>query len=171
VSGLVAHLARLDRALGRRAREAVARRPAAASALAVAANGMAPAFQAVVAAGCLGRGTRRRGLTALAAGVAAALLAREARDRIGRRRPGPRVQGGFPSRHAAAALAITTAVVDDDRRLGAALAGVAAVGLTGRVTDGQHDPADIVAGAALGVAVGLAARRVARGFPRGPARG
>ncbi|MFN8124272.1 MAG: phosphatase PAP2 family protein [Thermoleophilia bacterium] len=165
MTGLARRLSSMDRALGTAAREAAARRPAAAAALAAAAETLSPAFRLVVAVLCARRATRREGAVALASGVAAALLARAARDRIGRRRPGPRDEGGFPSRHAAAACAITTAVAGGDRRLGAVMGTAAAVGLTGRVTHGHHEPADIAAGAVVGVATGLAVRRAARGFP------
>ena len=156
----------MDRAAGAAIRDAVARAPRARAALAVAAGTLSPAFRVVVAVLCARRATRRDGLAALAASVAAALVARAARDRIGRRRPGPRREGGFPSRHAAAAVAITTAVAGGDRRLGAVLGAAAAVGLTGRVTDGHHEPADIAAGALLGAAAGCAARTAAGVFPR-----
>ncbi|MCC6830048.1 MAG: phosphatase PAP2 family protein [Thermoleophilia bacterium] len=165
MTGISRRLSSLDRALGAAAREAVARRPAAAGGLAAAAGMLSPGFRVVVALLCARRATRREGAVALAAGVAAALLARAARDRIGRRRPGPRAEGGFPSRHAAAAAAITTAVAGGDRRLGTAMGAAACVGLTGRVTHGHHEPGDIAAGALLGVATGLSARRVARVFP------
>lgn len=167
---LARRLSAVDRALGVAARAAAGRHPAAARRLALAAETMSPAFRITVAVLCARRRTRRAGVRALAAGTAAALIARAARDRIGRARPGPRREGGFPSRHAAAAAAITAAVADD-RPLGAALAAVAGVGLTGRVTSGHHEPADIAAGVLLGTATGLAVRGAARGFPRRGAPG
>ena len=109
--------------------------------------------------------TRAAGLRALVAGVAAALLARAARDRIGRRRPGARAEGGFPSRHAAAAAAIAHAVARTPGSGAAgALLGVAAVaGVTGRVASAEHEPADIAAGALLGVAVAEVTARAMAG--------
>jgi membrane-associated phospholipid phosphatase len=106
----------------------------------------------VVALLILRRGRRRTGLHALASGVAAAMAARALRDRVGRPRPGDRPDGGFPSRHAAAAAAIARAASRREPRLGRALAAAAALGLAGRVATAEHDPADIAAGAALGLA-------------------
>lgn len=165
MTGVARRLSRLDRRLGAAARAAAARHPRGAAGLAVAAETLSPGFRLAVALLCARRATRRDGAVALASGVAAALLAKAARDRIGRRRPGPRDEGGFPSRHAAAAAAIATAVAGGDRRLGAVMGAAAFAGLTGRVTHGHHEPADIAAGALLGAATGRAVRRAAGGFP------
>jgi hypothetical protein len=68
----------------------------------------------------------------------------------------------MPSRHAAAAVAIASSVGRHNAAAGRALAGATALGLLGRVASGDHDPADILAGGALGrlaaVAVAAAAR-------------
>ena len=113
---------------------------------------MSPAFRLAVAAMILRPSSRRAGVEALAAGVGAALVARALRDRLGRPRPGARVEGGFPSRHAAAAAAIAGSVARHDRRLGASLALAAGIGGAARVATAEHEPGDIAAGAALGVA-------------------
>ena len=89
----------------------------------------------------------------LLAGGGAAVLARGLRDGIGRPRPGAREEGGFPSRHAAAAAAITAMALSRKPALGLLLGGVAVVGLTARVASAEHEPADIAAGALLGLAV------------------
>ncbi len=112
---------------------------------------LAPGFVAVVAGLLIRR--RRTGVEALVGGVAAAAVARVTRDAIGRPRPGQRAEGGFPSRHAAAAVAIANATARRHRGLGAVLTLTAAAGLLGRVVDEHHDPADIVAGAAMGWSV------------------
>jgi membrane-associated phospholipid phosphatase len=106
------------------------------------------------------RGSRRAGLEALAAGVAAAMAARLLRDRLARRRPGPRAEGGFPSRHAAAATAIAAAAGRHHRGLGRALAAAAGAGMLARVASAEHEPADVAAGAALGLAAARALERV-----------
>ncbi len=125
---------------------------------------LAPGFVAVVAGLLIRR--RRTGVEALVAGVAAASAARVTRDAIGRPRPGQRAEGGFPSRHAAAAVAIASAAGRHYRGLGTVLTLAAAAGLLGRVVDEHHDPADIVAGAALGWSLdrvlGTASRVVSR---------
>lgn len=113
---------------------------------------MSPAFRLTVAALIVRRSSRRTGLEALAAGVGAAVAARLLRDRLGRRRPGDRLEGGFPSRHAAAAAAIAGSVARRDRRVGGALAIAAGIGGAARVATAEHDPGDIAAGIALGVA-------------------
>lgn len=113
---------------------------------------MSPAFRIAVAALIVRRSSRRTGLEALAAGVGAALAARALRDRLGRRRPGARREGGFPSRHAAAAAAIAGSVARHDRRLGGALALAAGIGGAARVATAEHEPGDIAGGVALGVA-------------------
>ena len=92
-------------------------------------------------------GRRRAGARALAAAALASLAALALRDRLGRRRPGPRPEGGFPSRHAAAATAIACAVGRDDPAAARVLAAAAALGLAARVATGDHEPADIACGA------------------------
>ena len=130
----------------------VARTPGGPRAARIAASGLSPGFRVLVAAMIAGRSTRRLGVEAGAAGVGAALAARLLRDRLGRPRPGSRPEGGFPSRHAAAATAIGRAVARRHRGAGAVVLGAALVGMAARVATAEHDPADIVAGAALGLA-------------------
>lgn len=147
----IAALARADRTAGRAVRRAGAHLPGAASGARIAARTLSPAFRGAVVALVLVRPTRPAGVAALGAGVAAGLAARAMRDRIGRRRPGARGDGGFPSRHAAASVAIARAVQRRRPAVGAALWGVALAGLLGRVVTADHDPADIVAGAVVGL--------------------
>jgi undecaprenyl-diphosphatase len=109
---------------------------------------LAPVFTGLVGGLLLDR--RRAGVEAAAGALGAAAAARALRDVIARPRPGVRDGGGFPSRHAAAAVAITQAVRRRHRVLGAVVGAAATAGLIGRVVDGQHDPGDIIAGAALG---------------------
>lgn len=154
----IAVIARADRTAGRAIRRAGRRVPAASGAARSVARTMSPAFRGVVAAMVVVPATRRAGLAALGAGVAAGVTARLLRDRLGRRRPGARTEGGLPSRHAAAATAIARTVSRRRPAIGAVLWAAAAVGLVGRVLTADHDPADIAAG----VAVGLAAERAAR---------
>jgi membrane-associated phospholipid phosphatase len=104
---------------------------------------------------------RRGGIEALAAGALAGSAARVARDWIARPRPGTRPDGGLPSRHAAAAVAIALIVSRRHPRLRPWLVLAATAGLTGRVVAGDHDPADIAAGAALGWASDWIVERVA----------
>ncbi|MCU0307511.1 MAG: phosphatase PAP2 family protein [Thermoleophilia bacterium] len=144
-------LARLDRRAGRALRRAVDGRPALGRAARAAAAALSPGYRVMVAALVAHPATRPAGVRALAAGVLAGTAARLLRDRVGRRRPGPRPDGGFPSRHAAAAVAIAAAVAPTCPAARAALWGSAAVGLAARVAAAQHDPADIVAGALLGL--------------------
>ncbi|WP_217921725.1 phosphatase PAP2 family protein [Miltoncostaea oceani] len=157
-------LTRIDRRLGAGVRRASAATPGAPAAARALAAGMSPAFRVVVAAMVLRRPTRAAGLRALAAGAGASLVARALRDRLGRRRPGARADGGFPSRHAAASVAIAAAAGRDHARIGSGLAVATAAGLLARVADAEHEPADIVAGAALGL---LAAHLVERIAPAG----
>jgi undecaprenyl-diphosphatase len=160
---LLSELALRDRRLGRAVRaRARAHAPADAWA-AAAAHVLSPAFRVLVAVMLLLPRTRATGVRAGAAGVIAALIARALRDRIDRRRPGVRAEGGFPSRHAAAAVAIAHATARRDARLGALLGTAALAGLSGRVICAEHEPADILAGAALGVAVAEAVTRVMPG--------
>jgi membrane-associated phospholipid phosphatase len=154
-------LTRCDRRLGAALRTAAARVPGAAATAQGAAAVMSPAFRLAVAAMIARPEHRRAGVRALAAGAAASLLARAARDRVGRPRPGDRTEGGFPSRHAAAAAAIAATAGRDDPRLGRALALAAATGLLARVVAAEHEPADIAAGALLGLATAAALERVA----------
>lgn len=158
-------------------RAAAARRPRPAAAARVAAGATSPAFRVAAAALALSPPTRRAGVRALVAAVAAATVARLLRDRLGRRRPGPRTEGGFPSRHAAAATAIVAAVSAGHPARGAALAAVAAAGLASRVATGDHEPGDIVAGVVLGLGVARGVRWAehlvapAPGLPPRPAKG
>jgi len=158
---------RLDRELGARMRGRVARRGRIARTLAVAGGTMSPLYRIMILALILWRPTRMRGIRALIGAVAAAMIARRMRDGIARPRPGGRAEGGLPSRHAAAAVAIAGIVAERRRRLGLPMAVITAIGLSGRISTGDHDPADVVAGAVLG---GVVARVVARmGRSRSPA--
>jgi len=148
---------RFDRELGTRLRERVADRSRLARTLALAADVMSPLYRLVVLVLILWRPTRVRGLRALVAAVAAALIAKRMRDGIARQRPGLRTDGGLPSRHAAAAVAIAGIVAQRRRALGLPMAAITAVGLMGRISSGDHDPVDIIAGAVLG---GVVARVV-----------
>ncbi len=160
----VERLDALDRELGRRLRRLVGPRLDGAGRAASALLG--PVFRVTVAALVLRRADRRTGVAAGLAAVGAASLAERLRRRIGRRRPDARWDGpGFPSRHAAAATAIATAVTPRRPGLGRLLGAGAAVGLVGRVADGRHDPADIAAGAALGAAIGRTVGRLIGGRP------
>ncbi|MGD9694987.1 MAG: hypothetical protein AB7V42_04930 [Thermoleophilia bacterium] len=143
-------IAQIDRRAGAAVRDAVARLPGGPAIARAGAAALSPAFRGMVAAMILRPSTRRMGIDALAAGVAAGLGARVLRDRLGRPRPGPREEGGFPSRHAAASVAIAGAVRRHRPGLGAVLGVAAAACLTARVASAQHEPADIAAGAALG---------------------
>ena len=88
---------------------------------------------------------------------------------IDRPRPGERSDGGFPSRHAAAASAIARSVGHSNRSLGRLVGAVAAIGLVGRVVSAEHDPADIVAGVVVGCAAAGAVAAVSdRVVPRLP---
>lgn len=152
-----------DRRAGQRVRNGIARLPGGAAASRIASGALAPAFEALVAALLVRSHARRAGVEALVAGAGASLAARAARDAIARPRPGPRAEGGFPSRHAAAAVAIARAVARRHPGLRPWVAAAAAAGLVGRVATGQHDPGDIVAGAALGWSVDrLVARNAGR---------
>jgi membrane-associated phospholipid phosphatase len=150
----------LDRRAGALAREAAGRVPGAERTARVIAASLSPAFRALVAVLLLRPETRRTGVGALAAGVLAATAARLVRDRLGRPRPGERRDAGFPSRHAAAAVAIAGAVGRERPAAGRALSLAAAVGLAARVVSGAHEPADVAAGAALGWATTRIVERV-----------
>lgn len=150
----------LDRRFGNAVRAIVARTPAGPRAAGWAAQGLSPAAHLLVAAMIARRVTRQAGVEALVGAAAASTIARVARDAIGRERPGDRPDGGLPSRHAAAAAAIAAAVGRRHPLLGLAIWPAAAVGLTGRVATAEHDPADILTGAAVGIGVDRLVRRV-----------
>ena len=156
-------LLQLDRRLGGAVRRVVAALPGGTSAARVTARVMSPAFRVVVAVMILRRRTRATGLRCLGAGVAAGMAARVLRDRLGRRRPGERADGGLPSRHAAASAAIARTAATGAPRLGRAMAVGAVVGMAARVAAAEHDPADIAAGAALGLASARAVAVLAGG--------
>jgi hypothetical protein len=155
--GLNTTLERYDRGLGDAARRRIGARRGLSDALGIAADVMSPAYRVAVLTLILWRPTRARGIRALAAAVAAALIAKRLRDAIARPRPGARTEGGLPSRHAAASVAIAAVVARRRAGVGVVVAFVTALGLLGRVTTGDHDPADVVSGALLG---GLVARVV-----------
>jgi len=158
-SDMPAVLNRYDRELGKTLRTHLSASPSLAHVLASAARALSPVFRILVAILILWRPTRMRGLRALAAAVIAALLAKRLRDEIARPRPGMRTEGGLPSRHAAAAVAIASVVADRHRGAGLPLAIITAVGLIGRISTGEHDPGDVIAGALLGRGVaGLVVR-------------
>lgn len=159
---------RYDRKLGAALRAHVNARPSVARALAGAAQAMSPAYRVLVAIMIVWRPTRMRGVRALIAAVIAALLAKRLRDGIARPRPGDRTDGAMPSRHAAAAVAIASVLADRRRGVGPPLAIVTALGLVGRISTGDHDPADLVAGALIGRGVAGLVVRVAA--PRAPRR-
>jgi membrane-associated phospholipid phosphatase len=159
-------LDRLDRRLGAAARLRLRRVPGGRAGAWLAANALGPSFRTLVAWLLLTAGRRRTGVEALAGSAAASWGARWLRERLGRPRPGARPEGGLPSRHAAAAVAIARAVGRGDRRAGRALGAAAALGLAGRVGCAEHDPADVLAGAAFGWAVaGLVAAGLERAAP------
>ncbi len=152
-------LGALDRKVGNHIRSTVAGRAEPARALALAARALSPVFRGVVALLVILPRERRIGVRAGFAATVAALLAGRLRRLIGRPRP---VDGapGFPSRHAAASAAIVTTVARARPGLGAILGVVALVGVTGRITSGRHDPADIASGAVLGYATAVTVRRL-----------
>lgn len=142
-------LVRMDRALGQRVRD-IATRGGVAAPLRVAGLALAPTFRGLLVALAARRRTRPAAIEAVAASLLAAGAARVLRDAIGRPRPGPRNDGGFPSRHAAAAAAIAGST--GAHGIGVPVIGIAAAtGLLGRIVAGDHDPADIGAGVALGL--------------------
>ncbi len=159
-------LARIDRQLGRAIRRAVAASAHGPSIADAFAGAVGPGFRLVVALLIARRSRRACGLRALAAGGAAATLARVLRDRLGRRRPGARPEGGFPSRHAAAATAIAASVVRQEPALGRLLVVAAAIGGIARVAAAEHEPADIAAGVAVGLLVAEAQERAICAFSR-----
>jgi len=152
-----------DRRAGAAVRRRLRRVPGGRAAAWLAANALGPTFRTLVAGLLLTAGRRRTGVEALAGSTIASYGARVLRDRLGRPRPGRREEGGFPSRHAAAAVAIARAVGRADPAAGRVLAAGAALGLAGRVASAEHDPADVIAGALLGWTV---ARLVARALER-----
>ncbi len=150
---------RVDRRVGRIARGRVARVPGGPEGARLLADATAPAFQLLVGALVVLPGSRATGLRALAVGGTAAMVARALREGIGRERPGARDDGGFPSRHATTATAIALVVARDRPVLGTAALLAAAAGLAARVASADHEPLDIVAGAALGATVARLMRR------------
>lgn len=160
--GLPSTLDQFDRDLGERLRGHVGARRRLAEIFGLAADVMSPAYRVLVLTLILWRPTRNRGLRALAAAVLAALIARRVRDGIRRPRPGTRPEGGLPSRHAAASVAIAAVLSERRSGLGLPLALITAIGLLGRVTTGDHDPADVIVGAVLG---GMVARVIMRMTP------
>ena len=150
---------RADRRVGALARDRVHAVPGGPEAARVIADATAPAFQLLVGALIVLPGSRVTGLRALAAGGAAATIARVARESIDRPRPGARTDGGFPSRHASSATAIALVVARDRPLLGAVALVTAAAGLAARVASADHEPLDIAAGAVLGTAVARLMRR------------
>ncbi|MEV6909202.1 phosphatase PAP2 family protein [Amycolatopsis sp. NPDC051071] len=133
------------------------------------------ALWAVIAAGLATRaGTARRaamrGMTAVAAASAAGhvlggLLGHRRRPRaehLPARQALPEHpdSSSFPSAHATAAAAFTTALWLEHAVLGAAVAPLAVVVAYGRVRTRVHWPTDVAAGAALGVATALLTRRI-----------
>ena len=163
-------LSRLDRRLGDGLRHGVASVPGAPAAASAVAGAMSPGFRVAVGLLIAAPARRRTGLRALAAGVGGAMAARLLRDRLGRRRPGARAEGGFPSRHAAAASAIALTVRRSEPALGRRLACAAVVGAVARVATAEHEPADVVAGAVLGAAVAGALEAGLRGAARASER-
>lgn len=162
-------LARADRRLGGALRSAAAARPGVRSVATLAARGLGPAFRIGVAAAVANPRTRRAGVEAAIAAECAARLAALLRTRIGRERPGPRDDAGFPSRHASASAAIATVACLHAPAAGAVVAALAVAGSGARVLAGDHEPADIAAGAALGVAVGAAVAGAVGRLAPGPA--
>lgn len=143
---VVAHIDRQAGAALRRRAEATGVRPLAVGA----SEALAPVFQITVAAMIVVPTTRRAGVEALVSGALAATGAKLMRDRVDRRRPGPRSEGGFPSRHAAAAVAIARSAHRSGGPAGVALGLIALGGLAGRVLSAAHEPADIAGGALMG---------------------
>lgn len=152
----ISDLSAVDRRIGAELRRATTGRPGGAETAHLAAESMAPFFVLLVGAMIAVPATRRTGGLMLVAGGGASLLARSLRDRLARPRPGPRAEGGMPSRHAAAATAISAVL----GAAGSALAPIAwiatALGGGARIASGHHEPADILAGAGLGATVGAA---------------
>jgi membrane-associated phospholipid phosphatase len=148
-----------DRRTGALLRDRVASVPGGHEYARLAADVMAPAFQGLVLALIVLPGSRVLGVRAGAAGAMAGLLARVARDAIDRPRPGTRTEGGFPSRHAASATAITLVVAREKRVLGALAMALSSAGLVARVGAADHEPLDVAAGAGVGAVVARIMRR------------
>lgn len=148
-----------DRRAGSAVRNRVASVPGGHEYTRLAADAMAPAFQGLVLALIVLPGARVLGVRAALAGTAAGLLARVARDAVDRPRPGSRTEGGFPSRHAASATAITLVIARDKPLLGAVALTSGGLGMLARVGAADHDPLDIAAGAGVGAAVARIMRR------------
>jgi membrane-associated phospholipid phosphatase len=123
------------------------------------------------------------GVTALVGASAAShllgqVLTHRPRPRVGdlparRALPEQPSSSSFPSAHATSAAALTTALLLENRVLGALVAPVAAVVTYSRVRTRVHWPTDVLAGAALGVLIALGTRRlpaVSPGCDRGPRR-
>jgi membrane-associated phospholipid phosphatase len=143
----------LDRRLGEALRRGAASVPGGTKAGRIVSGAMEPAFEALVAGMLVRSDARRSGVHALIGAAAASATARLVRDAIGRPRPGTRRDGGFPSRHAAAAVAIARTAGRRHRSLRPWLVGATVAGLIARVVAAEHDPADIAAGAFLGWSV------------------
>ncbi|MBU6363951.1 MAG: phosphatase PAP2 family protein [Acidobacteria bacterium] len=158
----------VDRRAGGQVRSIVASVPGGHEYARLTADIMAPAFQVLVVGLIVMPGSRMVGVRAALAGTAAGLGAKVARDAIDRPRPGPRGEGGFPSRHAASSTAIALSVARERPLLGAAALIGAVAGLAARVAAADHDPLDVVAGAGLGAAVARITRR--RRWRRGGTR-
>ena len=156
---LTSAVIRVDRRVGALARERVRALPGGPEVARVVADATAPAFHLLVGALIVLPGSRTTGLRALAAGGAAATIARVARESIDRPRPGDRADGGFPSRHASTATAIALVVARDRPLIGVLALITAAAGLAARVASADHEPLDIAAGAGLGAAVARVMRR------------
>ncbi|MSO45010.1 MAG: hypothetical protein EXQ74_06895 [Thermoleophilia bacterium] len=148
-----------DRRVGARVRAQVDRMPGGHETARFVAHALAPSFHGVVLVLVILPGTRMLGVRAGIAGALAGITARTARDGIDRPRPGRRREGGFPSRHAASATAISIVIAREKPVLGAAAALTTGVGLLARVASADHDPLDIAAGVGLGAAVARLTRR------------
>jgi undecaprenyl-diphosphatase len=156
---LTSAVVRADRRVGALARQRVGAVRGGPEVARLVADATAPAFQVLVGLLIVLPGSRITGLRALAAGGAAATIARVARESIDRPRPGARADGGFPSRHASTATAIALVVARDRPVIGGLALVTAAAGLAARVASADHDPLDIAAGAGLGAVVARVMRR------------
>jgi len=158
---VVRAIADADRRLGAALRSRARRAPVVVRCADLTATGMSAVFRLAVALAIIVRPTRAAGVEAAVAAELAARIAGAARARLGRPRPAPSADAGFPSRHAAAAAAIISVAAARDRRAGIVAGGAAAVGLTGRVLAGRHEPADIAAGVVVGLSAAALVRRCA----------
>ncbi len=115
-------------------------------------------------------GRRRPALVVAAAGTAAWLAALAGKHLVGRPRPAVELLGrgvrtavegfGYPSSHAAIAVALVAAALVTLRpggRAAGALVALASLTALARVHVGAHWPLDVVGGAAIGIATALAA--------------